>query len=123
MPFLDLLPRGELSRRRAALLSRIERRFNTVTESLHFGPSKLDFTRVEDPNVVLDQVASEEDRREKLTGDGRDGNDLHLPYWAELWDSAFGIAEYLVRSDHTVTRWQGDKAKDPPTHCVTRSSF
>ena len=39
---------------------------------------------------------AEEDRREKLSGKRRVSDELHLPYWAELWDSAFGIGQFLV---------------------------
>src|SRR5436190_17574768 len=96
MNTFDLLSREQLSRRRARVLERIHRRFATISEESSVGPLRLHFTRVADPNEVLDQVAAEEDRREKLSGDRRDGNELHLPYWAELWDSAIGMAQFLV---------------------------
>ena len=67
-------------------MTRIHRRYATVTEPLKFGPVTLDFTRVADPNRVLDEIADEEDRREKSSGVRAD-QPLHLPYWAELWDS------------------------------------
>ena len=57
---------------------------------------KIDFVRVADPNRVLDEVAREEDRREKQTGIRLD-DPPHLPYWAEVWDSAAGLGAYLVR--------------------------
>jgi predicted nicotinamide N-methyase len=97
-PIFDLMSRDQLSRRRGRLLVRIRRKYQTITEALHFGPLRLDFTRVADPDVVLDRIVVEEDRREKLSGQRRDGNDLHLPYWAELWDSAFGIGLFLVKN-------------------------
>ena len=83
--------------RRRHLLARIHRRFETITEPVHVGALDLKFTRVRDPNVVLDQVAAEEDRRDKLAGKRRPADELHLPYWAELWDSAVGIGQMLVR--------------------------
>jgi predicted nicotinamide N-methyase len=61
---------------------------------------------VADPDVVLDQIVIEEDRREKLSGVRRDGNDLHLPYWAELWDSASGIGEYLCNPQSSIRSQQ-----------------
>jgi predicted nicotinamide N-methyase len=61
------------------------------------GPLRLNFARVADPDEVLDQVVEAEDRRERQTGDRRDGNALHLPYWAELWDSAIGMGQMLVK--------------------------
>jgi predicted nicotinamide N-methyase len=85
--------------RQAGLLRRIQRRFPTVTNTVHFGPVRFAFTRVKDPNRVLDEVAAEEDRREKVGG-LRNADPLHLPYWAELWDSGGGVAQYLV--DHFV---------------------
>lgn len=84
-------------RHRRHLLARIHRHFRTKTEQLLIGPLRLNFTRVLDPDEVLDQVVEAEDRRERATGDRRDGNALHLPYWAELWDSAIGMAQMLVK--------------------------
>jgi predicted nicotinamide N-methyase len=81
---------------RQHLLARIHRRFETVTQPLRVGELALDFTRIADPNRVLDQVAAEEDRRDKLAGKRRDGEELHLPYWAELWDSSLAIIEFLA---------------------------
>jgi predicted nicotinamide N-methyase len=84
-----------------ALLWRIHRRFPTVTEAVQFGPARFDFTRVADPDRVLDEVAEEEDRRERLGG-VRHLEPLHLPYWAELWDSAGGIGQYLARAETSL---------------------
>jgi predicted nicotinamide N-methyase len=84
--------------RRRHLLARINRRYATVTEPLRVGPLTLPFTRVADPNLVLDQVAAEEDRRDKLAGHRRDGDELHLPYWAELWDSSLAIIDFCAET-------------------------
>jgi predicted nicotinamide N-methyase len=89
-----------IQRRRDALLWRIHRRFPTVTANQRFGSIEFPFTRVADPDRVLDEVAEEEDRREKLGG-VRIEEPLHLPYWAELWDSAAGIAQHLA-AGHTI---------------------
>jgi len=87
-------PRGrEL---RARLLARIGRRYRTVTTTMRFGDVTFPFTRVENPDVVLDQVAEEEDRLERLSGKRVVSDQLHLPYWAELWDSAIGMGLYLA---------------------------
>lgn len=80
------------------LLLRIRRRFDTITQPVDLGPLQLMFTRVADPDRVLDEVAEEADRRERQTGRRAQDQDLHLPYWAELWDSALGIAMFLVRN-------------------------
>ena len=82
--------------RRYRLLRRIEARYQLVTDTLRIGALSLPFTRIAEPDRVLDQVAEEEDRLEKLTGRRVDGDYLHLPYWAELWDSAPGVASWLV---------------------------
>lgn len=82
-------------RARAELLARIGRRYPTVTEDREIGPSKLSFTRVADPDRVLDEVVAECDRIERDTG-VRLQDPLHLPYWAELWDSAAGVGGWLV---------------------------
>lgn len=63
---------------------------------MRVGDLTLDFTRIADPNRVLDEVAAEEDRLDKLAGKRRDGEELHLPYWAELWDSSLAIIELLA---------------------------
>lgn len=84
-------------RLRAKCLHRIGRRYQTVTETLRFGPLSLPFTRIADPNRVLDEVAEAEDRRERLAGVRTCGDELHLPYWAELWDSAHAIAHWLIQ--------------------------
>jgi predicted nicotinamide N-methyase len=44
---------------------------------------------------VLDDVAAAADLRERLSGQ-RESDPQHLPYWAELWDSAIGMATYLA---------------------------
>ena len=81
---------------RLRLLQRIRRRFEVLTEKVDVGHLSLAFTRIEDPNRVLDEVAAEEDRLEKVRGQRVAEDQLHLPYWAELWDSAMGMAQYLV---------------------------
>ena len=85
-----------IARERARLLWRVRQRFQIISESHLIAGRKFDFIRVIDPDVVLDQVVAEEDRREKLSGKRRFSDELHLPYWAELWDSAFGIGQFLV---------------------------
>jgi predicted nicotinamide N-methyase len=78
------------------LLHRINRRYPTTTQRLRFGSTELDFTRIADPDQVLDDVVAAEDQREKTSGI-RLTDPLHLPYWAELWDSAGGIASRLAK--------------------------
>ncbi len=89
-------------RRRQRLLNRIHRRFQTVTEDIGVGAMSIRFTRAADPNQVLDDIVAEEDRREKITGVRLD-DPQHLPYWAELWDSARGVAAALAKMDWSAT--------------------
>jgi predicted nicotinamide N-methyase len=91
------------TRRRSRLLERIHRRFETVTEEIGLGAVSIRFTRAADPNRVLDDIVAEEDRREKQTGVRLD-DPQHLPYWAELWDSARGVAAALAKMDWSATR-------------------
>jgi predicted nicotinamide N-methyase len=86
----------------ARLLARIHRRYQTKFETLLIGGLRIPFTRIADPDVVLDQVAAEEDRREKTSGQRHEGEELHLPYWAELWESGQGIGQMLVNSPELV---------------------
>jgi predicted nicotinamide N-methyase len=79
------------------LRHRIERRFALVDTSFTFGSLTLAFTRVADPDRVLDEVAAEEDRLERVSGVRAPSDQLHLPYWAELWDSAIGLGAHLVK--------------------------
>jgi predicted nicotinamide N-methyase len=82
---------------RGRLLARIHRRYQTITEPVRVGPVELPFTRIADPNRVLDLIVEEEDRRDKLAGHRRPDKELHLPYWAELWDSSLAIVEFLAQ--------------------------
>lgn len=79
------------------LLWRIHRRYPTVTESLEFPGVRLEFVRIADPDRVLDDVAAEEDRREKF-GAAADAKALSLPYWAELWESALALAQSMCQA-------------------------
>lgn len=90
---------GARSIQRSRLLWRIGRRYQTQSQVLRLGALEFTFTRIADPNRVLDEVAEAADRRERRTGERQDGEALHLPYWAELWDSATGVAQWLARNE------------------------
>jgi predicted nicotinamide N-methyase len=85
---------------RDTLLHRIRRGYATRHQSLTLGPLQIDFLRCADPDAVLDQVADQADRAEKRNAH-RDltGDTLHLPYWAELWDSSYAIGALLAERD------------------------
>jgi len=88
----------QTDRLRKRLLARVQRRYATVTRPMEIGPLRFPFTRIADPDRVLDEVAEEADRRERISGRRETDEQLHLPYWAELWDSALGVAQFLVRN-------------------------
>ena len=79
--------------------ARVARRFAVVTEPIAVGPLRVQFTRVADPEAVLDAVCDRIDRHERATGRRVQGDGLGLPYWAELWDSAVGVGAWLVEHD------------------------
>ena len=78
------------------LLQRIRRHYRTRCKVWNIHHLDIPFVQIEDPDRVLDQVAEQEDRLERLSGRRTEGDQLHLPYWAELWDSAVGIGQLLV---------------------------
>src|SRR5690606_5421047 len=95
-------PDDPTTRRRRQLLARIQRRFEILTDTYDIGGRQFAFTRVADPNRVLDEVAEAEDRRERESGERHHGDQLHLPYWAELWDSALAVAQMLGQERHAI---------------------
>lgn len=90
------------------LLARIHRRYQTTTEHVELAGLRFPFTRIADPDKVLDQVAEEVDRQERASGK-RQQEPLHLPYWAELWDSAAGVAQWLAQ---TWGNMPGEEARE-----------
>jgi predicted nicotinamide N-methyase len=84
--------------RAQTLLHRIHRRgYETVSQIVQLPGVTLPFLRIADADRVLDQVAAEEDRLEKISGRRIGSDQLRLPYWAELWDSALAISQILCR--------------------------
>lgn len=100
MPERPTCQLGQLERCRRHLLARIHRRFKTKVQPLAFGPLglelRLGFVRIENPDVVLDEVAAEEERQVRLHGKRAVDDEARLPYWAELWDSAAALAGLLA---------------------------
>ena len=91
------LPRAQqLDRLRQRLLQRIRRRYSVAYSPLDVGPLHLHFIRIENPDRVLDMVAEEVDRYDRQHGKQTYGEEMHLPYWAELWDSAPAVGQYLT---------------------------
>lgn len=87
---------ASLANDRYRLLHRIHWRYQTTERMVDLKRLTFPFVRVTDPDVVLDQVAAEVDLHERLHGRDAAGQSMHLPYWAELWDSAMGIALHLA---------------------------
>src|SRR3954468_23129238 len=90
------MPQANVEPSRRALLAnrlraRLARRYDIICRPIQFGSLCIPFTQIKNPDVVLDEVVAEADRREKLSGQREHEDELHLPYWAELWDSAIGI--------------------------------
>jgi predicted nicotinamide N-methyase len=86
---------SKVEHERRRLLARIAKRFDTITRDIHVGDLRIPFMQIKDPDRVLDDICAEADRREKITGRPQREDELHLPYWAELWDSALGVAHWL----------------------------
>ncbi|MGA2497964.1 MAG: hypothetical protein ABSH20_09495 [Tepidisphaeraceae bacterium] len=104
-------PRAEqIDRLRQRLLLRIRRRYSVSFVPLDIGRLHLHFIRIENPDRVLDMVADEVDRYERKHGKRKYGEELHLPYWAELWDSAPAVGQFLtsVHGRKLLTRRRPD---------------
>ncbi|MGA2233468.1 MAG: methyltransferase [Tepidisphaeraceae bacterium] len=83
--------------RRLRLLSRIERRYRTVVATIQVGNLKFSFTRIAEPDQVLDDAVEQEDRRLRLPK-GPITEPPRMPYWAELWESALGLGQVIERT-------------------------
>lgn len=80
----------------ARLLARIRREFEAVEEEVPVGRQRLRFTRVRDPDAVLDAVCQQETDRQRGIPPKRT---LRMPYWAAVWESALALANYLAERD------------------------
>ncbi|MFC3078344.1 class I SAM-dependent methyltransferase [Phenylobacterium terrae] len=79
---------------RTRLLARIRREFDIAEETLDIAGFPLSFTRIADPNAVLDEVCRLETLREQGVAPRRE---LHVPYWAAVWESGIAVSEHLAR--------------------------
>lgn len=98
------------------LYARLARRFELYDEQIPVGPLRVQFTRVADPEKVLDALCERIDAHERATGQRVNSDALGLPYWAELWDSAIGIAQWIAAGgmDRVIKIDRGPLAP-PPT--------
>jgi predicted nicotinamide N-methyase len=83
--------------RRLRLLSRIERRYRTVVVPIQLGNLRFSFTRIAEPDRVLDDAVEQEDRRSRMPP-GPVIEPPRMPYWAELWESALGLGQVIERT-------------------------
>jgi predicted nicotinamide N-methyase len=81
---------------RSKLLARIHREFETLDETVDVGGRPMPFTRVKDPDAVLDAVCQQETDRQRGIQPKRT---LRMPYWAAVWESAMALASYLAERD------------------------
>jgi len=88
------------ARRRWVLLHRIGRRWRTRVQTIRIGGVSLDFVRIAEPDKVLDEVADLETHRSAHPSPSNPP--LNVPYWAELWDSAIGIAQFIERQSRQM---------------------
>jgi len=77
------------------LRERIRRRYRTNAVQLDLDSLNLGFTRLSEPDRVLDEAVAVEDRRK--AGDSSAVDPPRVPYWAELWESAIALARVLSR--------------------------
>jgi predicted nicotinamide N-methyase len=71
-------------------------KYPVVIERKRIGDIELDFTRVADPDAVLDAICEEETRRAAMGADRPEGY-LRMPYWAAVWESATAVGQLLQR--------------------------
>lgn len=74
------------------LLSRIRTRYAICCEKLTIGGREYDFTRVLDPDHVLEQF-------ERAADQDKTSQPLWQPYWAEAWESAVVLASELAQQN------------------------
>lgn len=79
---------GSSGSRHASLLARVRSRYATVTETIRVGHFSLEFTRVAEPDRVLEELEAAAETC------GTDAPAAQ-PYWAEAWDSALALADIL----------------------------
>jgi len=77
------------------LQQRIARRYQTRTVRLRLDDLELPFTRIAEPDRVLDEIVALEERRRSTPADQHEPP--RVPYWAELWESALGLAQAIGR--------------------------
>jgi len=96
-PFLGQKPGFMMMRSRLVLLERISRRYQTKTLPIRLGSTELLFTRIAEPDKVLDDAVAYEERRRNSPNPDQFATPT-MPYWAELWESAQALAQIVART-------------------------
>ncbi|HUB25756.1 MAG TPA: methyltransferase [Tepidisphaeraceae bacterium] len=78
-----------MTRQAAQLADRIGRRYRLTAGRISLGELELPFMRIAEPDRVLDDAVAAESRG---AGAGR------VPYWAELWDAALALGQFISRT-------------------------
>ena len=97
-----LMPPAAAAKTIAALHADLAARYELTDEPIAVGPLRVHFTRVADPDKVLDELCERIDRYEKETGQRVQNDALGLPYWAELWESSTAIGMMIAKDPAAV---------------------
>lgn len=93
-------PRSFSDRFRDRLTARAQRKFALTTIRAVAGRAAVDFTRVADPDAVLDAICEEETQRQQSGKTFREP--LRMPYWAAVWESATAVGQHLSKRPHLL---------------------
>jgi predicted nicotinamide N-methyase len=81
------------ARLRWKLMDRVGRRYRLLTAPICLGDLELTFTRIAEPDAVLNDAVLQERR---LSASGAP-EPAHMPYWASLWESGVALGRAIVR--------------------------
>jgi predicted nicotinamide N-methyase len=82
-------------RLRERLVARAAAKFALTTVRADAGRAHVEFTRVADPDAVLDAICEEETQRQQSGKTFREP--LRMPYWAAVWESATAVGQHLSK--------------------------
>ena len=76
----------------SSLVESVNRDYRIVTENISIGDFVIQFTRVSDPDSMLEEMEA------NATSDGV-VEPCDQPYWAQAWESALAVSEELASRD------------------------
>lgn len=79
---------------RQQLHQRLAKKYHLIDETIRIGELELNFTRVADPDAVLDAICLEEEKRRENPDPTLEP--LRMPYWAAVWESANVVGEFAL---------------------------